>query len=135
MKLGVTGTQNGMTAKQMRAFATFIVQRKPSEFHFGDCIGADEQMFTLILRIQQMKPWECRIVMHPPDIDTKRANCNPVDETWAPRPYLVRNQDIVNCSDELIATPKELNEQLRSGTWSTVRRARIKEIPVHILEP
>jgi hypothetical protein len=41
-----------------------------------------------------------------------------------PKPYRVRNRDIVRDTETLIATPSEPVELLRSGTWSTVRFAR-----------
>jgi hypothetical protein len=46
-----------------------------------------------------------------------------------------RNTEIVDDSDHLFAAPKEQFEQLRSGTWATVRRARKKGIPYEILLP
>jgi len=35
----------------------------------------------------------------------------------------------------MIATPGEVDEQLRSGTWSTVRFARKQGKPVHVILP
>jgi hypothetical protein len=43
--------------------------------------------------------------------------------------------DIVVESELLIATPKEVKEQLRSGTWATVRRARKVGIPIILITP
>lgn len=44
---------------------------------------------------------------------------------------LVRNRAIVDASDLLIAVPMDPgNEELRSGTWATVRYARAKGIPI-----
>lgn len=47
--------------------------------------------------------------------------------------YMDRNQYIVNISIDLTAFPYNSTEEIRSGTWSTVRRARSKGIPVVIL--
>ena len=42
----------------------------------------------------------------------------------SPAPYLERNKEIVASSNLLIACPVGDKEELRSGTWSTVRFAR-----------
>ncbi len=42
-----------------------------------------------------------------------------------PKPYLQRNRDIVNDCDILIAVPIDKDvEEVRSGTWMTIRLAR-----------
>jgi hypothetical protein len=56
--------------------------------------------------------------------------------TWRdPRDYHVRNQHIVNETEYLIATPFMLHETQRSGTWSTVRKARAANKMVVIIYP
>jgi hypothetical protein len=75
-----------------------------------------------------------RIEIHPPVIPTKRA-FKTGDILWPEYPYMERNQHIVDCADVLIATPSTSVEQLRSGTWATIRRARRKEIPVYLVHP
>lgn len=117
MNVGFTGTQRGMTPAQYDAVWGLLCYRAPGDFHHGDCIGADAQAAHLA------KHAGMRIICHPPTNESKRAWV-PADETRAPRPYLDRNKDIVGASEELIATPGEFEEQLRSGTWSTVRYAR-----------
>lgn len=51
------------------------------------------------------------------------------------KPPLVRNHDIVDSTELLIACPKEQVEVLRSGTWATIRYARKKEITVWLIDP
>lgn len=46
--------------------------------------------------------------------------------------YMQRNDRIIALSDILLAFPKTEIEELRSGTWATIRRARKKGIPVFI---
>jgi len=48
---------------------------------------------------------------------------------------LERNSDIVADSDLLLATPRFYEEELRSGTWATVRRARKANKPLIIVWP
>jgi hypothetical protein len=116
--LGFTGTQVGMSHDQLMLFADFIVHVKPTQFRHGDCIGADKQAHDIVRAILP----DCDIIIHPPIKGDKRAFCNG-DAILAPREYLDRNHDIVDCCDILIATPKRNMEELRSGTWATVRYA------------
>jgi predicted Rossmann fold nucleotide-binding protein DprA/Smf involved in DNA uptake len=46
--------------------------------------------------------------------------------------YMLRNDRLVAHADILLAFPETGVEQIRSGTWSTVRRARKAGIGVHI---
>lgn len=47
--------------------------------------------------------------------------------------YMDRNQRIVDLSFDLTAFTLRNKEELRSGTWSTIRRARTKSIPIYII--
>lgn len=44
--------------------------------------------------------------------------------------YMVRNDALVAACDVLLAFPKTSEEEQRSGTWATIRRARKAEKPV-----
>jgi hypothetical protein len=128
MIIGFTGTQRGMTEKQWSTLFHLLRARAPGEFHEGDCIGADSQAAWLA------RYCGFRVIGHPPTIDAKRAFF-PADE-WRPAaPYLVRNNKIVQASQEMIATPGEFTEQLRSGTWATIRYARRVGRPLHVIYP
>lgn len=90
-----------------------------TEFHHGDCIGADSEADAIARSLG------IHIVIHPPTNSSKRAFCfQPGDIMWAEQDYLVRNEEIVAVSDFLIAAPKGNVEELRSGTWATIRYAR-----------
>jgi len=131
MKLGFTGTQRGMTAHQKRQFTALVASFDfVSEFHHGDCIGSDADAVGLVTMVDAF----CTVVCHPPTVEAKRA-FTPADHTLPALSYMDRNQAIVDACDALVATPKEGFEELRSGTWSTIRRARRRGIPVHILWP
>lgn len=118
-----------MTERQKTAFRALLAEQfVPGEFHHGDCIGADRDA----QEIANEDGWYT--VSHPPEIQTKRAFTEN-DRTEPRKPYLDRNHDIVYETEMLIACPKEDTEQLRSGTWATVRYARKQGKPVRIIRP
>jgi hypothetical protein len=50
---------------------------------------------------------------------------NKGDIELEPKSYMARNDEIVKFSDILIGCPTDVNtEVLRSGTWSTIRKAK-----------
>lgn len=132
MIVGFTGTQRGMTEKQKDRFCDKLSELGVTEFHHGDCVGADEQADNIVRTMGGI-----RIVIHPPDNDAKRAFCSQRGPTKVcePKPYLERNHDIVDAAETMIATPGETQEQLRSGTWATIRYSRKTKKPGWILTP
>jgi hypothetical protein len=120
MKMGFTGTQKGMTPLQIKAVYLILWEYRPQEVHHGDCIGADEEFHNLAKEVGM------RVVIHPPIKDEKRAFCVG-DESRPEQHYLIRNHFIVDETEVLIATPKSNKEELRSGTWATIRYAFHKE--------
>lgn len=120
IKVGFTGTQKGMTPAQefrLRKELEILRRQGARKFHHGDCIGADEQAHKIA------KSLGYEIHIHPPTNSIKRAFCKG-DVVYPERDYIARNHNIVSLCDMLIATPGTINEQLRSGTWATVRYAR-----------
>jgi hypothetical protein len=128
---GFTGTQRGMSVRQKRRFVKHIVAMNPTEFHHGDCIGADEDAHYLV---QKHLP-ECRIIIHPPIHESKRAFCKGAAIIHPAKDYLVRNRDIVHASTRMFVTPGEMVEELRSGTWSTYRYAKKLHKPIKLILP
>ena len=132
--IGFTGTSQGMSLPQrieiQRMFANIPGMYPEMEviFHHGDCVGADEEAHHIAL-VNGMK-----IHLHPPENSKSRAFCTP-NWTAEEKPYLERNKDIVRASSLMFATPKEYEEVLRSGTWSTVRFARKIGVRVCIVLP
>lgn len=132
MKIGFTGTQRGQTGRQLKEFSRFMSNPEICQFHHGDCIGADEEAHGIC---DGLVP---RIVIHPPRVKTKRAFCRcrkSALDILLQKDYLDRNHDIVDATEMLIATPGEKEEQLRSGTWATVRYARKQNKPILIIFP
>jgi len=136
--VGFTGTRIGLTDRQKVALNEVLLARWPLELHHGDCEGGDETAHCLCDSKGNAA------VLHPPKCDEFRAFCSslvavggydsvtilPADE------YLVRDEAIVRDVEELVACPREhTGERVRSGTWTTVRRARAKGIPITIIRP
>jgi len=128
--IGFTGTQNGMTYQQKVTFHKLINELRPKHFRHGDCIGADEDAHDIVLDKSFAS-----IFIYPPSDPKKRAYCSQYTSLCKPQPYLTRNRSIVDASDMLIACPATKAEQLRSGTWATVRYARKQGKPVTIILP
>jgi hypothetical protein len=122
MQIGFTGTRHGMKRNQFATFMsemTKVLQRekrfKP-RFHHGDCVGADAQAHSFVRKYTHVH-------IHPSNIDGCRAFCDG-DDFWGPKAPLLRNRDIVDACSILFATPKHNYEEIRSGTWATIRYAR-----------
>jgi len=116
MIIGFTGTSKySLTNKQIREVRQLLKQCE--EVHHGDCIGADASFHELA------KACGKRIVIHPPMKDNHRAY-KVGDVVHPVKAYLQRNHNIVNAVDLMIACPHTDVEQLRSGTWATIRYAR-----------
>jgi hypothetical protein len=126
MKVGFTGSRNGMSKEQMAKFKDVLFKyilagTMIEELHHGCCVGADA---TLVLICITSMP-NTVLVAHPP-FEKKLVDRGAVglsNVLWPEAPYLVRNQNIVHATDILLAAPNG-PERLRSGTWSTIRYAR-----------
>ena len=128
MHIGFTGTRRGMTAAQEAVLRTILASFGAAVLHHGDCIGADAQAHDVATSLG------LEVVVHPPDIDTQRA-WKTASMMREPKPYLVRNKDIVRQTEMLIAASAEAEEQHRSGTWSTVRYARRSGRAIYVIGP
>ena len=116
--IGFTGTRTGMTDKQKSYLQEFLKSIiAVCQFHHGSCIGADKEASDIAVILGM------EIIVHPPLDKKNMAPCTG-KEVREPKSYGIRDRDIVDESDWLIATPKGFNEELRSGTWQTVRYAR-----------
>lgn len=129
-KVGFTGNQHGMTEAQKQWLREAFAKMPMSgwEFHHGDCIGSDAEAHDIAYE------HGATICIHPPEYDGKRAHKKGFACAF-PKPYLDRNKDIVNATEVLIGMPKEEEEQLRSGTWSTIRYAKKTGKPIRVIGP
>lgn len=132
MDIGFTGTQGGVTERQEGALFKVLssLRSKGAEWlHNGDCVGADAVAFELWNALGGLS------MGHIPLVDAKRAFCKHDAEFEEPKPYLDRNHDIVDNSTVLIACPGNMAEQVRSGTWATVRYAKKNSKKIIIIYP
>ena len=77
VKVGFTGTQGGMTTLQKKSFLSVWQMIEDElgpirEFHHGDCVGADSEADDFAVNMFTRVGIGC-VVLHPPDVDTKRA--------------------------------------------------------------
>lgn len=127
-KIGLTASREPRPQPQLDALKLLMEMLGPCELHHGDCVGGDEQAHDMAVHAG----W--RIVVHPgTDTGALRAWCRG-DENRSPKANLKRNWDIVVETSEMIALPKG-PEELRSGTWSTIRKARKAGRPVTVIWP
>jgi hypothetical protein len=120
--------------EHLRGFLTGLLEMGYTEFHHGDAIGADAQAARIA------KELGYRLVSHPGHPKDKnntmyRAFTNFNDEVREAKLFGVRDHDIVDETDRMVATPVSSEEELRSGTWATIRYARKKGKPVEIIYP
>lgn len=132
--LGFTGSKRPLTLPQKEAIQRTLMnlceQHNFTHLHHGDCISADAFAHAI---------WHdylgLPIILHPP-LDLKyRAFCLGSSTTRDPKPYLIRNREIVSEVEALVAAPRRMSEDRRSGTWATVRYARAKKIPIRFCWP
>lgn len=128
--LGFTGTHKGMTSLRKSAFRSLVRELQPDEFHHGDCIGADAEAHGIV---RELVP-NCTIVAHPPMRVDSRAFCA-ADVIRPASAYIKRNRNIVNATAQLTGVPFEVSEQLRGGTWSTLRFAYKQGVCTHVIYP
>lgn len=131
-----------MSVNQRSAFTDVLRATGMTEFHHGDCVGADAQAHEIVADLFP----DVDIHIHPPTKDDYRANCFQRTQQLSlerslkifqhpTRPYLDRNRDIVDSSDLVLAAPNTYGEVLRSGTWATVRYAWKINTPIIIVNP
>lgn len=131
MRVGFTGSRHGMGAVQENVVHDFLCQlytgRGMETAHHGDCMGADVAFHNCARSIG----WS--MIGHPPANNILRAHCEFI-YSFPPKEYIIRNHDIVDICDVLIAAPLTYKEESRSGTWATIRYA-LKVCKYHIIVP
>jgi len=129
--IGFTGPRVGMTEMQaelVKNVLRYAFNTGPVIGQHGDCIGADAQFDQLCVEM---------------DIDTMCRPCTIASQrayTAAriiapPEHPLSRNKKIVETSSLMVSTPSTEVDELRSGTWSTIRHAQRINAPIIIITP
>jgi hypothetical protein len=134
---GITGTHRGYTPAQRAALSSIVRHPSTEVIHHGDCVGVDALAHDVAFEAHK------RIAIHPPS-DGKLRAFKGIGVTpkfigqivwYEPKPYLDRDDDIVDVCTTLIAVPFGPESMRGSGTWYTIRRARDAEKPRTIIWP
>ncbi len=130
-KVGFTGTRQGMSNAQFVALGHLIDKLKPTEFHHGDCEGADASAATIA---DHMEP---RPVIHcwPPVKPDHRAYTKFNDVTHIEQQHFGRNRSIVAATDILIGVSLLPRRQSSGGTWYTIDHAIKQGKTVYVIWP
>lgn len=142
MKLGFTGTREGISAAQKEWLRQFVRNNADyiDEVHHGDCVGGDNEFDDIVREIASCVT---SVIVHPSNVEKLRAyvDCKssragrPMLKTvmLEPRPPILRDCVIVEEVDVLIVMPKGKEPQRHSGTWFTYRYAKKKEKIVYLV--
>ena len=114
MKLGFTGTREGMTPAQRVAFHRFLTGKIITEFHHGGCVGADQEAAGLV---------------------SVRHDAAIVEHLGQPGTYFKRNREIVDVCDMLVGVSLTPHRLTSGGTWYTIDYAIKAGKPVHVIWP
>jgi hypothetical protein len=124
MKVGFTGTRSGMTDYQKalikKELESAWANHPDLMVIHGDCIGADADFDEIAMNLGIPRE------IFPCHLSSMRAWRNKYGAICTREPIapLKRNERIVEAVDILIAAPYSSEEQVRSGTWHTIRYAR-----------
>lgn len=128
--IGFTGTRHGLTQLQQSTLQEVLRRLQPAQLIHGSCIGADAEAHHLT---RLFLP-SCKIIVWPCTEGGMRARLD-ADVTMPLMAPLKRNKVIVHSVEILVACPQTVDEVLRSGTWSTIRYARKRGVPVYRISP
>jgi hypothetical protein len=106
----------GSQTETIQAALEALRESGPVEFHHGGASGADFEASLIAERLGMT------VKVH-------------LAKAVTPRAFLTRNRLIVDLADELLAAPAGFGEELRSGTWATIRYARKRHKLTRIFWP
>jgi hypothetical protein len=136
--VGFTGTsQCPLTKAQRQSLRVELMRRGPGALHLGDAINADAECYDIAFELSEPGSYEhtFTLIGHPPTNASKRA-FKSYDLELPPLPYIERDDAIIAASVEMLACPRlDFREELRSGTWTTIRHTLLANKPVLIIWP
>jgi hypothetical protein len=127
--LGITGTRDGPRPAQTAATLKFMRGLKPYRVVHGGAPGFDMIAHGIAeaLRVREIE-------VHPSTVRSQSIIAGAGVVVYPELPPLERNHVIVKRVYGLLACPKTDDEELRSGTWATVRYAREAGVPVYLIK-
>lgn len=134
IKIGFTGNRKGLSPNNEEEIKLILDKYDNIIVSHGDCIGSDTDFHNLCMNYKNTHiNKNITICIFPPNNPSLRA-FNKGDILMKEEPYLKRNLNIIKNSSILIACPIDKNrEDLRSGTWSTIRKARKYNLLIYLL--
>lgn len=129
--IAVTATRQGLTLQQKHTLEKLldILPRAETltqfQVYHGAALGGDQQVAEIFHR-RRAELGVSRIVAFPSDIPTQVSIRSLMlsDEKKEPAPPLARNATMVRDAWLVLAFPARATEEVRSGTWATIRNAR-----------
>jgi hypothetical protein len=131
MRVGITGTRDGMTKEQKQSFCILVAWLEISQWHHGDCLGVDDQTTSIIAETYP----NVHIVCHPPVDEALRAFNPHYYAMKEAKTHFARNRDIVDSTELLIVVPKDTTWQKYGGTWYTYDYAKKRKKRAIIIWP
>ena len=134
MQVGITGARAGITVHAGNTFENIMVKMHTviKHVHHGDCKGADEDAH----RFFETNYRDIKIVIHPPPKNLKkelRAFCKAHETKKALPTFKQRNEEIVECTNLLIAFAPTKEVDRNSGTWECILHALKLKKPTIII--
>lgn len=126
--IAFTGTRRGLSRSQYQALVEVLSAFPGAPVHNGAAHGADRECLAALTKLGP------RNVHYWPSNESQREYAfrwgtdferHPLGAKFNPMlPPLDRNRRMVEAATVVVACPQGYAEELRSGTWATVRHAR-----------
>jgi hypothetical protein len=132
--LGFTSSREQPNTWQQNTIAELLLWHRGmgfTHFHHGDCVGGDFFGAHMAYRFGYV------VVCHPP-INPSLRGYAPYHEIWEPKPYALRNTDVVAQSHAGIGAPNtepQASHASSRGTWSTIEKFNRAGCPHWIVSP
>jgi hypothetical protein len=130
-----TGTKAGMSSAQLQTFHDVLKDAGyVALFRHGACVGADRQAHNAAWgHVSVIDMWPSNVTQDMWAKHVKQHYDRNTPTIFSIQPIhlpLTRNRLMLIDSGLLIATPRETEEVIRSGTWTTIRYARKMKVPI-----